>query len=600
MGAAGRDFLSGFEGGLRMTREAIANPQRPRSDMKKKHITRLGISLTACAALTLPVLNAAEAAPPQADKAVSQIFGGKEVTKPLETGSARYIPGEERSVLQTPCYRFTDAQGRKIELTGVIHVGEKEFYEGLNRHLEGFDAVLFEMVADPESIAQLRTHPPGRRDGDKPKEEPLGKLYRILAHDLLNLSLQVEVIDYRRPNFVHADLGSKELQALLAERGLTEDTLLAGPLAAMGLKLEQIATLLPMMKLLVPKDDPQALERMFAPTMVNLESMGEGGKNPAFEEIVIGKRNERVMKVLDEQLAAGKRNLSIFYGSGHFEDLRQRLKAKGWTEAGVDWRDAWVISGKAPAAAADGAKEAKPQAAGAAADPAATEFLSTAFTPFAKAPALGFTAKTKVELDLMGQKETQGATTEVKAMRPNRLWVRNKNMEGIGGTLTCDGITVTLHADGAATYKQFPAPATFAGFAQIPGLSEIGLEDPSELIGFLSLDPAAFETSTGIHPTGLLEAADHEGKSHARVAALMTENPVTLWVDKERPFPLSKLEIDPSKLLDAQLAELGEQAAAIKSMVKIQANITFTDVSTGETLPEETFRFVPPADAQKE
>lgn len=327
--------------------------------MRKHHLTRTSLFLASCAAaLALPLLQARETVLPQADQQLPQLFPKQNADKPLETEAVRYVPGELRSVLQTPCYRFTDAEGRKLELTGVVHVGEKDFYEGLNRHLEGFDAVLFEMVADPEAITQVRKTAPGPKEADKKaKEEPLGQLYRVLAHDLLQLSLQTETIDYRKPNFVHADLSDKELDALLADRGLTTDSLVAGPLAKMGLELEQLVPLLPMVKLLVPKDDPQALERMFAPMMVGLGSMGEDGKDPAFKEILIGKRNERAMKVLDEQLAAGKRNVSIFYGSGHFQDLRQRLKEKGWKETGVEWRDAWVITGAASAAAEKPAEE---------------------------------------------------------------------------------------------------------------------------------------------------------------------------------------------------------------------------------------------------
>ena len=59
------------------------------------------------------------------------------------------------------------------------------------------------------------------------------------------------------------------------------------------------------------------------------------------EEIIINRRNDRAMEVLESELAAGKKHLALFYGSAHLADFRKRLEAKGWRLTGEFWEDAW-------------------------------------------------------------------------------------------------------------------------------------------------------------------------------------------------------------------------------------------------------------------
>jgi len=51
-----------------------------------------------------------------------------------------------------------------------------------------------------------------------------------------------------------------------------------------------------------------------------------------------------VIEVLQEQMAAGKRKLAIFYGAGHLLDLDQRLIDLKFKRTGHEWLTAWEIS----------------------------------------------------------------------------------------------------------------------------------------------------------------------------------------------------------------------------------------------------------------
>ena len=54
--------------------------------------------------------------------------------------------------METPCYRLVDGQGRHLELTGAIHIGDKSYYEGLNEHFKGFDAVQWYGTVGPAGL----------------------------------------------------------------------------------------------------------------------------------------------------------------------------------------------------------------------------------------------------------------------------------------------------------------------------------------------------------------------------------------------------------------------------------------------------------------
>ena len=62
-------------------------------------------------------------------------------------------------------------------------------------------------------------------------------------------------------------------------------------------------------------------------------------------QLLVEDRNKACMKVLQQQLAAGKKKIAIFYGAAHMPDFDKRLKEhfdmKRTTSA---WIDAWSLA----------------------------------------------------------------------------------------------------------------------------------------------------------------------------------------------------------------------------------------------------------------
>jgi hypothetical protein len=60
--------------------------------------------------------------------------------------------------------------------------------------------------------------------------------------------------------------------------------------------------------------------------------------------VLLTERNKACFKVLDQQIADGKRNLGVFYGAGHMSEMEKMLLSRGFHKADVQWRVAWNLS----------------------------------------------------------------------------------------------------------------------------------------------------------------------------------------------------------------------------------------------------------------
>jgi hypothetical protein len=62
--------------------------------------------------------------------------------------------------------------------------------------------------------------------------------------------------------------------------------------------------------------------------------------------VLISERNRAALHVMRDQIKSGKKNLAIFYGAGHMEDMSERLEDMGFTRGNTEWQTAWDIKPK--------------------------------------------------------------------------------------------------------------------------------------------------------------------------------------------------------------------------------------------------------------
>ncbi len=242
--------------------------------------------------------------------------------------------------LQTAVVRYSGGDASKsamtVDLVGAIHVGEKNYYDELNRSFRDYDAVLYELVAATNAAVPAR----GQRSG-----HPVSMM-QVTMKNLLGLEFQLDGIDYKRENFVHADLSPDEFSKSMEQRGESFTKLL---FRLMGQGMAQQSTDparsndLAMFGALFSNDRAQDLKRVMAQQFAELEKANAVLDGPDGSTIIT-ERNRRAIQVMEKQLQAGKQRLAIFYGAAHLPDFDKRLRTQfGLKPVQERWLEAWNL-----------------------------------------------------------------------------------------------------------------------------------------------------------------------------------------------------------------------------------------------------------------
>jgi len=240
-------------------------------------------------------------------------------------------------------YMMTNDQGDRItvDLAGVVHIGEKEYYEQFNKRFEDYDGLLYELVAPEGTVI-----PKGGRT-EVSIANPLAAIQKTMQEGL-GLEFQLEHIDYTKSNFVHADMSPEEFGKSMKAN---EESVARIMFRAMGQSMAmqsrgrgggEAGLLLAMFS----KNKTLRLRRVMAEQMKNMEGgmiMFEGKEGST----IIDHRNAKVMEILRREIASGKKNLAIFYGAGHLPDMQRRLMSEFQMQRGGQyWLDAWKLTNR--------------------------------------------------------------------------------------------------------------------------------------------------------------------------------------------------------------------------------------------------------------
>ena len=213
----------------------------------------------------------------------------------LEAAIVRYVPKDRGK--KTPI----------VDLIAAVHIGEKSYYQRLNREFKDYDAVLYELVA-----------PAGTRipKGGGESSSIVSMVQKAMKN-VLELEFQLELIDYTRPNFVHADMSPKQFADSMDKRGESMFTMfLRMMLAAMNQQNAQdtSASDVQLLMALFDKDRALALKRVLAEQFQSMDGMLSYLEGPDGSTLV-SERNKVALEVLRGQIDEGKKKLAIFYGA---------------------------------------------------------------------------------------------------------------------------------------------------------------------------------------------------------------------------------------------------------------------------------------------
>jgi hypothetical protein len=237
-------------------------------------------------------------------------------------------------------YEFVDGpnKGAYVDLIGAVHVGTKEYYQTLNDRFKTYDAMLYELVADP------KMNKPNQR-AERGGFNPVGAMQTGMK-DVLKLSFQLDEVDYSPANFVHADMSPDEFGEDMKQRGDGFVGMFARMMGA-GLIVQNSkkgATQQSEMMAAMLAKDTIKLRRVMAEQFESMDSQMAGLADKNGKSTLLTERNTKAFSVMEKQLQAGKKKLAIFYGAGHLLDMHERMIRDYKTkQVKFEWLDAWPL-----------------------------------------------------------------------------------------------------------------------------------------------------------------------------------------------------------------------------------------------------------------
>jgi hypothetical protein len=234
----------------------------------------------------------------------------------------------------------SDHPGVSVDLISAVHVGDKGYYQKLDKRFDDYDVVLYELVAKEGTVIP--------KGGGNPNRNPLSSIQNAMK-DLLELEYQLSGIDYTKKNFVHADLSPAEFAQSMKDKGESFWTIFFRLMAA-GMAREANnpgkGGDFDLLMALFEKDRAIKLKRIMADQFADMDMITAAFNGPSGSTLIT-ERNKAALAVLGKEIAAGRRKIAIFYGGGHMPDMESRAIADyRLKRAGQEWLEAWNLRDK--------------------------------------------------------------------------------------------------------------------------------------------------------------------------------------------------------------------------------------------------------------
>ncbi|XP_027358497.1 uncharacterized protein LOC113867395 isoform X2 [Abrus precatorius] len=214
----------------------------------------------------------------------------------------------------------------QVDLVSTIHIADEEYFLALQKELESYDCVLYEMVASRESLENRRNPTVTKRlKGSRTKGfNILGCIQRQIAR-ILMLDFQLDCLNYHFTNWYHADLDYETFKLLQLEKDV-------GGQASEYPEIEALSRL-----------DFGAAMKVFLAKRLTSE-LTQVTADVEEKSVIIGERNRVAIETLRTAMDKGHNRIAILYGGGHMPDLGRRLREEfDLIPSSVQWITAWSI-----------------------------------------------------------------------------------------------------------------------------------------------------------------------------------------------------------------------------------------------------------------
>jgi hypothetical protein len=196
-----------------------------------------------------------------------------------------------------------------LTLHAALHVADPEHYRDLQQRFTRSTRCC--TSSSPKRVCAT----PG--DGVR-RQRPLSLLQGGMARGL-GLVEQFVHVDYRRANFVHADLTDEQWK----RRSRRPAAASSGNCSASDRRPTRTATRRESAQGGRRRRGAAPPARVHELRIVFARLLAEPDGDRRHPTVIIEARNERCLEVLQQQLAAGKRKLGIYYGAAHMEHIER-------------------------------------------------------------------------------------------------------------------------------------------------------------------------------------------------------------------------------------------------------------------------------------
>lgn len=260
------------------------------------------------------------------------------------TDFLRFTEGKKgEGKLETAIVTYRGKDGVEVDLISAVHVADGVYYRSLQKRFEKYDSLLYEMI---------------KPAGVQPTAGGSGGLLSFFQRglkDTLGLEFQLDSVDYKKGNFVHADLDPTTFSRLQQEKGESIVTLLFKAMEK-SIELQQSRDkkplgLLELLALFTSEDRQSSLKLFLARELEDMEKILAGiEEGTEGGSVIVAERNKVVIAALRASLKEGKKTFGVFYGGGHMPDLEQRLRKElSLEKTKQEWVTAWDIKTKTEA-----------------------------------------------------------------------------------------------------------------------------------------------------------------------------------------------------------------------------------------------------------
>ncbi|MCB9877149.1 MAG: type II secretion system protein GspG [Planctomycetes bacterium] len=295
-------------------------------------------TLAVLSALTFPLPAMPAAQEPTAEQEPQPGDGPTQVPSDF----VRFVKDGDGGHLDTAVTTY-EKDGVQVVFYGAVHIADPALYQELNDRFTTCDVLLYELVGP----ADYRP----TKDRDRGGFNPIGLLQNGMKNSM-QLSFQLDEVDYQADNFVHADMTPQEFESSMAERGesllsimmnmmmngMDMERELADRAADEGAGERAGAQPFDLVKAFRSGQGRHLLRITLAQQMEQMELLAAGGEGSTLLE----GRNQKCLQVLKRELAKGHQRLGIYYGAAHLTDMERHLIDDfGFHKVAHEWLPAW-------------------------------------------------------------------------------------------------------------------------------------------------------------------------------------------------------------------------------------------------------------------